>query len=151
MSGIDIGTTVAIATGVPATFTEAGYEAMTWVNVVGLVSVGAMGDENETISVPDLTAGRIRMLKGAATGSTIQMAFRAPLAGEVVTGQTNIRAAANVTTGGEYSIRVMDAGGNSDYVTGPVMSLVRNERTTTSYDGFSVAIVNNYGIVSGTV
>ena len=37
MSGIDIGTTVAIATGVPATFTEAGYEAITWVNVVGLV------------------------------------------------------------------------------------------------------------------
>lgn len=150
MSGIDIGTTLAIATGLPATFTEAGYEAMTWVNIVGLVSIGELGDDNEAITVPDLTAGRIRTLKGAATGTTVAVALRAPIAGEVITGQTNVRAAAAATTGAEYSFRITDASGNSEYVSGVVMSFKRTERTTSSYEGYTFSVTANYPIVTGT-
>lgn len=149
MSNIDIGTTLAIATGLPTTFTEAGYEALTWVNIVGLVSVGETGDENESISIPDLTAGRIRIRKGAATGTTIPVALRAPLTGETVTGQTNAKAACDTTTGAEYSFRIMDASGNSDYVSGVAMSWKRTERTTSSYEGYTFQITTNYPIIQG--
>lgn len=150
MSNTDIGTTIAIATGVPATFTEAGYEAMTWVNIVGLVSVGEMGDEHETVSVPDLTAGRIRTLKGAATGTAIVVTLRAPLSGETATGQTNAKAAATANGGAEHSFKVTDASGNSDYVSGVAMSWKRTERSTSSYEGYSFSVTANYPIVEGT-
>ena len=147
MSNTDIGTTIAIATGVPATFDEAGYEAMSFVNIVGLVSIGELGDEHESISVPDLTAGRIRTLKGAATGTTVAIALRAPLSGEVVTGQTNAKTAATANGGQEHSFRILDASGNAEYVSGVAMSWKRSERSTSSYEGYSFSLTANYPVV----
>ena len=150
MSGTDIGTTLSIATGVPSAFTEAGYEAMAWVNVVGLVSIGELGDDHETVTVPDLTAGRIRTLKGAATGTTVAIALRAPLASETATGQTNCETAAKSNGGSEHSFKITDADGKSDYVSGVVMSWKRLERSTGSYQGYTFSITANYPVVSGT-
>jgi hypothetical protein len=146
MSTNDIGTTIAIATGLPATFDEAGYEALTWVNVAGLQSVGEVGDEHETISVPDLTLGRIRQIKGAATGTTIPVALR-----EVPSdaGQTAAEAAAKAA-GGEYSFRIGEPGGKEQYVSGVAMSWKRNERSTGSYAGFTFSVTTNYPTVTGT-
>lgn len=150
MSGSDIGTTIAFAAGVPAAFTEAGYEAMTWANVVGLVSVGEVGDDHETISVPDLTAGRVRSLKGAATGSVVPIALRGELPGEVITGRNSVEAAAKSNVHAENSLRITDGAGNEDYISGVFMSWKRNERTTSSYEGFSFVVTVNYPVVSGT-
>lgn len=146
MSTNDIGTTFAIATGVPATFDEAGYEAMTWVNIGGLVSIGEVGDDHETISVPDLTLGRIRTIKGAATGTTIPVALREVLADA---GQTAAQTAAKAA-GGEYSFRVGEPGTVEQYFSGVCMSWKRTERSTGSYAGFTFSVTTNYPTVSGT-
>lgn len=147
MSNTDIGTTIAIAPGVPATFDGAGFAALTWVNIVGLVSIGELGDDNETVSVPDLTAGRIRTLKGAATGTTVAIALRAPLSGEIVTGQTDAKAAATANDSSEYSFRITDADGNIEYVAGVAMSWKRTERSTSSYEGYTFSVAANYPVV----
>jgi len=146
MSTNDIGTTLAIATGVPATFDEAGYEAMTWVNIGGLVSVGEIGDDHETISVPDLTLGRIRTLKGAATGTTVPVALREVL-GDA--GQAAAALAAK-SASGEYSFRVTDPAGTDDYASGVAMAWKRAGRSTGSYAGFTFSFTTNYPTVTGT-
>lgn len=150
MSNTDIGTTIAIATGLPSTFTEAGYEAMTWVNIVGLQTIGELGNDHETITVSDLTAGRIRTLKGAAVGSTVPFTIRAPLAGETATGQTNVKAACDAVSGAENSLRITDASGNSEYISGVFMSWKRTERSTASYEGYTFSVTTNYPVVTGT-
>lgn len=146
MSTNDIGTTLAIATGVPATFDEAGYEALTWVNIAGLVSIGEVGDDHETISVPDLTLGRIRTIKGAAVGTTIAIALReVPLDA----GQVAAEAAAKAA-GGEYSFRVSEPAGKEQYFSGMTGSWKRTERSTGSYAGFTFQATTNYPTVTGT-
>jgi hypothetical protein len=146
MSTNDIGTTLAIATGLPATFDEAGYEAMTWVNIAGLVSIGEVGDDHETISVPDLTLGRIRTIKGAATGTTIAIALREVL---LDAGQAAAEVAAKAA-GGEYSFRVGEPAGKEQYFSGVCMSWKRTERSTGSYAGFTFSVTTNYPTVTGT-
>ena len=139
-----IGAKLAIATGRPATNDVAGFEAMTWVEAaVGTVSIGAIGDTNETITVPDLTTGRNTTIKGAVTGDTVNIALSRQRAaggvsGALTTAQTAFQAAAQAM-GGEYSIRVTEAGatGPVHYFTGAVMNWKQTEMTTTSYAGFS--------------
>jgi len=146
MSINDIGTTLAIATGLPATFDETGYEALTWVVIGGLVSIGEVGDDHETISIPDLTAGRIRTIKGAATGTTIQVSlFEVPSDA----GQAAAELAAK-GPGGEYSFRVSDVAGADQYFSGVAMSWKRTERSTGSYAGYTFSVTTNYATVSGT-
>jgi len=146
MSTNDIGTTLAIATGVPATFDEAGYEAMTWVNIAGLQTVGEVGDEHQTIEVPDLTLGRVRTIKGAAVGTTIAIALREVL---LDAGQAAAQAAAK-GAGGEFSFRIGEPGGTEQYVSGVCMSWKRTERSTGSYAGFTFSVTTNYPTITGT-
>lgn len=143
-----IGTRLAIATGLPATFDEAGYEALTWAEIGGLVDAGAIGDEDESVEIPNVTTGRTRVVRGAKKGMRTRASF------VVVTGdagQAAVIAAAATTN--EFSFRVSDPGQTAApeyYVSGPVFNLQRNERSTTSYLGMSFEFADNYGIVSGT-
>lgn len=143
MSTNDIGTTLAIATGIPATNDEAGFEALTWAAIGGLVSVGEIGDEHETINVPDLTTGRIRVMKGAAVGTSVSIALR-----EIVgnAGQAAAKAAAEAL-GAEYSFRITEPGGAVQYIAGVAHSWKRTERSTGSYAGFTFAVTTNYTTV----
>jgi hypothetical protein len=135
-----IGTKIAIATGRPATNDKAGFDALTWVQAEqGTVSVGAIGDTNETITVPDLTTGRNTTIKGAVTGDTVNVAFsrdRVAATGALAAAQAAFQAAAQAM-GGEYSIRVTEKDGVAHYFTGQVMNWKQTEMTTTSYAGFS--------------
>ncbi len=143
MSTSDIGTTIEIASGVPATIDAAGYAALTYVKAEGLVSVGSIGDSHASINVPDLETGRTGTKKGAVTGTATPVVFRDILvAGTRDQGQTNFKEAAKSRD--EYSFKVTDPDGAIDYVSGVVMNHNRNERTDSSYAGFSVDITNNY-------
>jgi hypothetical protein len=152
MSKPDIGATVAIASGLPTAFTEVGYEAMTWVNITGVLSFGEIGDENSAIDVPgDLATGRARTEKGEVKGTTSSIVCR-----EIKTdaGQIALIAAAGQPGAtGEFSLRIGDPGAATApeaYISGYVMNYIRNERSTTSYAGFKCDFVNNYGVVAGT-
>ena len=142
-----IGAKLAIATGRPATNDSTGFAALTWVEAAaGTVSIGAIGDTNETITVPDLTTGRNTTIKGAVTGDVVNVALSRQRAsgGALTTAQAAFQAAAQAM-GGEYSIRVIEAGatGPTHYFTGAVMNWKQNEMTTTSYAGFSFDVAIN--------
>jgi hypothetical protein len=136
-----IGTKIAIATGRPATNDSAGFAALTpWVQAeLGTVSIGAIGDTNETITVPDLTTGRNTTIKGAVTGDIVNVAFsrqRIAATGALTAAQIAFQAAAQAM-GGEYSIRVTETNGVIHYFTGQIMNWKQTEMTTTSYAGFT--------------
>lgn len=149
MSVNHIGSKLAIATGKPATLDAAGFAALTWVEAPeGTVSIGAIGDTNETITVPDLTTGRNMTLKGAKTGDTVNVALsmkRVLATGALTASQLAFKAAAQAASG-EYSYRVTElgTGGVVQYICGAPMNWKTNERSTTSYAGFSFDVAINY-------
>lgn len=141
MSTSDITTTLWIATGVPATFDKAGYEAMTWTKVGGIVSVGAIGVTDNLIDVPDLETGFTKGVKGARVGTVIATAMR-----EIKSdaGQAAFKAACAAFT--EYSFKILEptASDEVEYISGLPHDWTRNERSTTAYAGFTANLRSNY-------
>ena len=138
-----IGSVVSVSPGVPATFDDAGYEALTWTVVGGLISAPIPGMETDTIDVPDLTTGITKREKGASAGRETEMAFR-DVPGN--TGQANIRTYAAPAYGSEVSVRVVLPNGTLThiYMTGIMYSLMDNEGTVESFRGFVVTFSQNY-------
>lgn len=147
MSTSDITTKVYIATGIPATFDKAGYEAMTWTQIKGIVSVGAIGVTDSIIDVPDLETGFTKGVKGARVGTVIPLAMR-----EIKndTGQQALEAACNAFV--EYSFKILEptASGEVEYISGLPHDWQRNERSTTAYAGFTANLRSNYPSVVTT-
>lgn len=141
MSTSDITTKLFIATGKPATFTKAGYEALTWVPVKGVVSIGTIGVTDAIIDVPDLESGFTIGVKGARTGTETAIALR-EIKGDA--GQLAFKEACEEFV--EYSFKIAEpaAADQVEYVTGLPMNWQRNERSTTSYAGFTASIRSNY-------
>jgi hypothetical protein len=141
MSTSDITTKLYIATGVPATFDKAGYEALTWVQVKGIVSVGSIGVTDSIIDVPDLETGFTKSVKGARVGTVIPVAMR-----EIKSdaGQAALKTACEAFT--EYSFKVLEptAADEVEYISGLPHDWLRNERSTTAYAGFTANIRSNY-------
>lgn len=149
MSVSFVGATLSIATGRPATNDQTGFAALTWVaSATGTVSIGAIGDTNETIVVPDLTVGRNTTIKGAVTGDTVNIALSRQRAsgtsGALTTGQAAFQTAAQAQSG-QHSIRIVEAGasGVTHYFTGTVMNWKQTEMTTSSYAGFTFDVAIN--------
>jgi len=68
-----IGGTLSVAKGAkPASENKAGYEGLTWVEVGKVVSLGAVGDTHENITVTTLK-GRTLNITGAADGGSSEM------------------------------------------------------------------------------
>jgi hypothetical protein len=145
------GARLAIATGAPATIDAAGFAALTWVEAAaGTVSIGAVGDTFETVTVPDLTVGRNRTLKGAVTGDVVNIALsrqRTGASGALSVAQAAFKAAA-IAQGGDYSIRITERDGEITYFSGQVMNWKQTEMTTTSYAGFSFDAAINTAVVN---
>lgn len=150
MSTNDIGTKLFIATGLPVAFTEASYKLLTWVEIKGLVSIGEFGDDHETISVPDLTGGRNKIIKGAKAGATCPVAVREIILATVVDpGQ--VAALAASLSRSEYSFKQQDADTTRIiFSSGVLMSWKRTERSLSSYAGFTFSLTTNYDSINGT-
>ena len=138
-----IGTRVYVAPGVPATFDKAGYEALTWTEVLGVQVAPTPGWDTSMIDVPDLTSGITKADKGASAGRESEMAFRRI---ESDTGQTNLRSYAAPTYVAEHSVKVVEPTGTSThvYMSGLSYNLAENPGDTESYQGFTVAFRQNY-------
>ena len=148
MSTSDITTRVFLATGVPATFDKAGYEAMTWLQVQGIVSVGTIGVTDSIIDVPDLETGFTKGVKGARVGTVTALAMR-----EIKSdaGQDALKTACEAFT--EYSLKVLEptASGEVEYISGLPHDWTRNERSTTAYAGYTANFRSNYPSVVTTI
>lgn len=68
------GTTVRVSTATPATFTEAGYAALSWVEVNGFSNAGEIGDTQEVQNFDSLKDGRIKY-RGIADPGQIDAAM----------------------------------------------------------------------------
>lgn len=139
-----ISTTLAIASGVPATFDATGYGALTWQEVAQVASIGALGDTHADIALPpDLKTGRIKHLTGPADGGEIPVAVNVENFTDA--GQDLIRTANGART--DYSFKVTRASGKIEYVIGRVVSYRHNEATGTAFEGVTFTLRVNSGVV----
>lgn len=146
MSTSDIGHQLYFIAGEPATFDEAGYETLfagAAIKVGGIVSIGPVGGTNNIIDVPDLETGYNKAAKGAKTGAVTAIALR-EIKGDA--GQAAVKAAAAEAEQNSYSFKIVEPGasGEVEYITGICYDWQRNERSTTSYAGFTFSIRANY-------
>lgn len=141
MSTSDITTKFYIATGLPASFTKTAYEALTWVQVKGIVSIGTTGVTDAITDVPDLETGFSKGIKGARAGTETPVVMREIKADP---GQVAFKAACGAFV--EYSFKILEPGASAEveYISGLPHDWQRNERSTTSYAGFTASVRSNY-------
>jgi len=149
MSTSDIGHKIYMKAGAPTAFTKAAYETLFTTSptkIGGVVSIGPVGGTNAIIDVPDLESGWVMAAKGAKTGSVTAIALR-EIKGD--TGQAAIKSAAQEGEHKLYSFKIVEptASGSVEYITGIAYDWQRNERSTTSYAGFTFSIRANYDSV----
>lgn len=145
MSGSHIGKTLYVAAALPATNTEAGFEALTWVKVSGVQSLPQFGVSHANIDVPDLQTGFTAGVKGAGSGNDSSMTFRM-VASDA--GQEDLRDLANAggdaadcsikTVMGSGTAQAPATGDPVQYAQGYAHSYIENQGDTTTYEGFSV-------------
>jgi len=146
-----------VSTSLPATNTEAGFEALTWVRVAHPVVGPQFGVSNANIDVPNLETGFTLGAKGAGSGQDSTMTF-ATVAADA--GQVALKGlAAAGGPGGNCSIkvaRISAPGGDPatgaalTFAQGYAHSYIENPADTTSYEGFTVNFKQNAAAVSGT-
>lgn len=149
-TGSHIGKTVYIATAAPATNDDAGFEALTWVEIAGWQVLPQFGISNANIDVPDGKSGFTSGLKGAASGNDSTMSFR-DVSGDA--GQAALRTAADAGgAGGIVSIKVgkgsgtdnaLTSGDPVEYAHGYVHSFVKIQGDTTTHEGFGANFKQN--------
>jgi hypothetical protein len=142
-----IGSTIYVAVGAPATNNAAGFEALTWVKVNGLVTGPGFGVTHATVEIPDLETGFGRGVKGMGQGMESQMTFREI---EADPGQLAIRGLANAG-GGVGSLRInfegVAPGSPVEYAQGFFHSAQGNPVTGENYSGFSITFRQNQASV----
>lgn len=134
-----------ISSTLPTTQTLAGYTALNWTKISGIVTIGQLGFNHDVIEVPELETGIITTLKGARKGVGASLAFRTRASDA---GQLAVATANEGET--EVSLQIVDPDGtNAQYWSGVIHSLIDNDASVTSYEGKSFVFVPNYAVVKG--
>lgn len=146
MSAIHIEGTLEIATGVPATFDKAGYEALTFVEISGLIEAPAFSTTHSDIQIPSLS-GRTKIRKGAEIGVASSIVYETV---DSDAGQAAVVAACAAR--GEYSLRWTPPATGADvtYCSGILKDHTPNKPTNASYEGAQCSFVPNYTDVTTT-
>lgn len=141
-----VGATLSIVAAVPASATKAAYEALSWLPIGRIVSVGAIGDTHTDVPVETL-AGRVLHFNGGADLGEIAVQV-ATVPGD--TGQAAVRTANG--TNNAVSFRVVDPGTGDThaYFQGVVANLQDNERTLNAYAGQTFTIRGNTAVLRTT-
>ena len=115
-------TTFGLVQEAPATFNEAGYDALSFTDCGEVTSLGEFGREYQTVRVMNLADGATRKFKGSYDNGTVQVDI---LFDSDDAGQTLLEAAGDSATQ-KYSFKVTLPDGSSGfYFRGYVMSLKR--------------------------
>ena len=140
-----IGSIISIATGQPATSDQAGYEALSFTAIGNVASIGPYGDTHADITPPpDLATGRQLHFTGTRDGGEIPIACHTEDYSDA--GQDAIRTANGTLP--NYSFKVADPDGNTDYFYGKVVSYRQIEKSASSYEGSEFTIRVNSDIVT---
>jgi hypothetical protein len=154
-----IGNTIYVATALPAANNTGGFEALTWVQVKGLITLPQLGVTHSMIDVPDLATGFTKGEKGAAQGVDTSMTFSEKVGD---TGQDNVRTQAEGSSG-IISIKIVEGTGTDSgdgpapvtgdkvrYAQGVVKDYQENQGDDNSFKGFQVGFRQNDFTVPGT-
>lgn len=155
MSENHIGYTLYIAQALPATNDAAGFEALTWVQVKGLVEGPQFGFTHEQINIPDLQSGFTSAVKGASMGVDTQFQCRTISADP---GQLDVKEQADDNDGlcslklgkGTGTDQALQTGDYVEYSQGFIHSYQPNKPTTTSFEGFTASFRSNAATVVAT-
>lgn len=151
-----IGKSLWVATAAPATNDAAGFEALIWVEVSGLLTAPQFGVTHSDIDVPDLKTGFTIGLKGAAQGVSTTATFRKV---DSDTGQGDLKTAANDQSG-VISLRLVTGTGTGNapatgdvvqYAQGYAKDYQENQAETGGYEGFQIGFRQNDFTVDGTI
>lgn len=141
----DLGMTLKIATGKPATEDQAGYGALTWVEWGGVVSIAERGDTVEDISEPTLKDGRVEHFGGLKDGGQLSVPFKF-IEGDAGQAIVIPNGGSNTT----YSFQEVDIDGEAHFYYGRLGSVMRRESATNSNKGYIATVNVNSGRITGT-
>ena len=141
MSITFIGSTLSVYAGTPATEDQTGYEALTWVEVGNVVSIGGLGDTSEDVTFDLLKTGRRSHVSGVKDVGEVPVTIEYNRSDA---GLTILEAANNGNT--THSFRVTDSDGDDYYFQGLVANMTDNERTASQYKGINFVMRGQTGI-----
>lgn len=156
MTDNHIGKSLWIATAAPATNDTAGFEALTWVEISGLLTAPQFGITHSMVDVPDLKSGFTSATKGAAQGVDTSATFRNM---DSDTGQANAKTSAE-DQAGVVSLRLVKGSGTANapatgddvqYAQGIMHSYQPNQAESGGFEGFTVSFRQNGFTVEGTI
>lgn len=141
------GTKIFVVAGEPATFDLAGYEAMAFSSgqVVGTVTFGAWGDDNEDVSEPLLSEGRVIHTNGTSDGGEVELSVqhRTTDAGSDIL-------LANAGTNDAVSVKKLYTSGDAEYATVVISGAKFREAAGNAVRGYTVMARVNTALVKAT-
>jgi hypothetical protein len=142
-----IGSTLSIVDAEPAEEDQSGYEALSFVEVGRVISIGELGDTSEDIAFDLLKPGRRSHVNGVKDLGEIAVICEYDRSDA---GLAMLQAANNGNT--THSFRVTDTDGDDYYFQGLIANLRDSERTANTYKGFSFVVRGQTGVtkVNGT-
>lgn len=137
MGKSNVGTTLSISATAPATEDQAGYEALTFTQVGGVISVGEFGDSYEAAAYTLLETGRTTTTKGAVSGGTAAVVY---IPDSADAGQIIVDAGLDLDS--DYSFEVVRPDGLTEYMQGRIMSRPNSsaEASSVRQRTFSIAV-----------
>lgn len=139
------GTTVYVASGEPTTYDIAGYQALNWEKVVGVVSFGEWGDSENDVSEPLLSEGRVIHTNGTKDGGEVSISIQHRTTDA---GADLIKA----NSGGDAPVSIMKvyASGEGEIATGVFTSPKQREAGNDTVRGFTTMARVNTAVIEAT-
>lgn len=130
MSISDIGRTLEVSASAPATEDQAGYEALTFTEVLGIGTMGGFGKSHESVTYQLLKTGKTKKGYGAYDNGSFTVEYLTVGDYAADAGQAILKAA---TDGKLYvSCKVTDSAGNVEYFQALVLGDPRGDASTSS-------------------
>jgi hypothetical protein len=126
------GTKFSLSAGVPATFNEAGFSALTYTVVEDITDLGAIGPESAVITHAPLSENSVYKFK--STRNNGQLSLKGGRAAIARPGQTLLQAAE--ASNAPYAIKIELQNGTVIYAQGLVMSYKTNIGSQGQITGF---------------
>jgi hypothetical protein len=137
------GTIIAVDNALPATYDQAGFEALSYDTVGEIIEIGEFGKEYALVTLNTLEDRKTQKFKGSYNNGSIGLQLAIDTAD---TGQTTMKALRDLDTSGSFKVTYQDS--TVDYFTGKVMSYKKNVGASDSILSASVTVEIDSDVVN---
>lgn len=142
-----IGSTIHIATGAPATNNKAGFDALTFVEIEDVTSIGAISIEQQTSESTPVKTGFTQSVKTSSKGAAMPIAF---IGDGSRAGQAAVKAACEAS--GAFSVKIVNADStNYKASSGIFYNFANNEISADVEVGATVQFIPNAPFIDAAV